>query len=342
LLPWKNVFPPQMLTRGVAAWCPECLNAWRASGKAVYIPLLWTFEIVKYCPEHRQPLQAICSKCRHTQPLVAQRGLVGYCARCKHWLGSKAGLHNLEAFSVLQPETPEWEIWVADQMRALIQATFQTKEVLTKQRLAEFIQVGISSEGLAGFARLLGVGPFSVAAWRRGEKHPMLPVYLRLAHALRVKLSDLLTNQVSPRSAVLHIAGIPYWRAIRTMRRPRINLQEATKQLREALRESPPPSLRSILRRYSYHCRTMHKHFPGLCSRIIERAATYQKKQRAQKWADRVAEFRKIAYEMHEKGIELLATRIAKRLSPPRCLKHHFTQTLTKQIKREIATASAT
>jgi len=257
-------------------------------------------------------------------------------------LGCEDGSDGLNQFSILQPETPEWEIWVANQMRELIQATFQTATKLTKRRLGELIHMGTTSEGLAGFARLLGVGTLAVASWRKGATYPLLPVYLRLAHALRVRLSDLLTNKISPHSAALHVDGIPYWQAIRTMRRPSIDLQEAKKQLRKALRESPPPSLRSIMNRYSYHCTTLHKRFPGLCTRIVKRAAAYDKQQRAQKWADRIAEFRKIAYELHEKGIELFANRIATRMSIPRCLNHALTQELTRQIKREIAAASAT
>jgi hypothetical protein len=58
--PWKPLMPTQLLTRGVAAWCPLCLNSWRDAGKPLYLPLLWTLEVVKYYPDHRRPLQLVC------------------------------------------------------------------------------------------------------------------------------------------------------------------------------------------------------------------------------------------------------------------------------------------
>jgi hypothetical protein len=41
------------LMRGLAAWCPVCLTSWEQAGQAVYVPLLWTLEVVKFCPFHR-------------------------------------------------------------------------------------------------------------------------------------------------------------------------------------------------------------------------------------------------------------------------------------------------
>ena len=55
MLSWKPVLPTQLLTRGVAAWCPQCLNGWRKGGKTIHMPLLWALEVVKFCPDHRCP-----------------------------------------------------------------------------------------------------------------------------------------------------------------------------------------------------------------------------------------------------------------------------------------------
>src|SRR5262249_2902314 len=82
MLPWKPVLPTQLLTRGVAGWCPQCLNDWRDAGRITYMPLLWALEVVKYCPEHRCALQLVCSFCGKPQPLLGQCCPVGYCARC--------------------------------------------------------------------------------------------------------------------------------------------------------------------------------------------------------------------------------------------------------------------
>ena len=94
MLPWKSVLPSQLLTRGVAAWCPRCLTTWRDNGRTVYMPLLWALEVVKYCPDHRSPLQSVCSNCGRPQPLLGQCCPVGHCSHCKSWLGAEAKPHQ--------------------------------------------------------------------------------------------------------------------------------------------------------------------------------------------------------------------------------------------------------
>lgn len=72
MLHWKPVLPTQLLTRGVAAWCPRCLDGWRKDGKTIHMPLLWALEVVKYCPDHRCPLQMVCAHCGKPRPLLGQ------------------------------------------------------------------------------------------------------------------------------------------------------------------------------------------------------------------------------------------------------------------------------
>jgi TniQ len=104
MIPWKTLFPPQMLMRGVAAWCPVCLTSWEKAGKAVYVPLLWALEVVKFCPYHRCQLRLTCPHCGLPQPLIGQCSWVGFCTRCKRWLGLDSGKDDLQRYSVVQQE----------------------------------------------------------------------------------------------------------------------------------------------------------------------------------------------------------------------------------------------
>lgn len=110
MLTWRELLPPQLLTRGMGAWCPHCINEWRETGRSVYIPLLWTLEIVKHCPLHQSPLQLMCPHCKAPQPFIAQLSPNGFCARCKRWLGKAVRESGLDQFSVLRPESSDWEI----------------------------------------------------------------------------------------------------------------------------------------------------------------------------------------------------------------------------------------
>lgn len=341
MLPWKPVLPSQLLTRGVAAWCPRCLTTWRDSGRTVYMPLLWALEVVKYCPDHRYPLQSVCSNCGRPQPLLGQCCPVGHCSHCKSWLGAEANPHQSAHYSLLPPESPEWEIWVAHQVKDFIGAGFYSSDLLTRRQLSDLIRAATDAEGLAGICRLLGVCASSVVEWRVGRKLPLLPVYLRIACVLNVTLADLLTGRVEPISIQsIDVVRVPYWRAIRVRKRANFDVHKARQQLIEALRESPPPSLTSFQKRTRYHYGTLRGHFPDLCAKLCERFRQHQTATIEDRLQRRLQQFRNIAHQLNDDGIELLVNRVLKRLSPPKSIPYSLACELLLDIKREIASSS--
>lgn len=86
MIPWKPVLTSKFLMRNVAAWCPDCLIGWEDSGQPAYVPLLWTLEVVKFCPYHRRALRLTCPHCKRPQGVIGHRSRVGFCSRCKRSL----------------------------------------------------------------------------------------------------------------------------------------------------------------------------------------------------------------------------------------------------------------
>ena len=340
LLPWKELLPAQLLTRGLGAWCPACINECRDAGQPVYIPLLWTLEIVKYCPHHQQPLQLLCPHCRTPQPLIAQLSPNGYCARCKGWLGKTAKESGLEQFSIVRPESSDWEIWVAREVEGMIKSSFASGPRLQKKELSRIIHIGVAAEGLSGFARLLGVSATGVQEWRLGKTSPMLPVYVRLARVFHLSLSDLLSNRVKPRLSV-DMSEVPYWRAIRISTPMVFDPVKAKRNLEKALRESPPPSLGVFRTRHRYHDSTLKKRFPEMCAQLVKRNHDYRAAASAKRHADRLSEFRSIAFQFHEDGRELVLHHIMKKLSVPRGLEHKLAKQFLATVKAEIKSHDA-
>jgi len=338
MIPWKSLFPAQLLMRGVAAWCATCLASWRKAGKPVYIPLLWTLEIVKYCPYHQRPLHLTCPHCGLPQPLLGQCSWVGFCTRCKRWLGSGPGKGDPERYSVLQQDTPEWEVWAANQLKDLIEAGFHNPPLLTREQLCRLVWIGTDLEGLSHFARILGVSSTAVHEWRRGRKQPLLPAYLRLARVLNVTLTALLTGSVSPDQIhSLDLVAVPFWRNLCVRRKSSFDRRRAALQMEQALQESPPPSLRTFRIRNGYHDATLQKHFPDLYKAIEvrfreHRAASFEKRR-----ADKITEFRRIACQLHDQGIALVLNRILKQMPQPTGLDYRIARELLVQIKGEVA-----
>lgn len=74
------------------AWCPHCYQVWREQEEVVYIPLLWLFKDVKFCPLHQIRLETICPYCHQTMLNFCPPG---YCSHCGAWLGQKHPPLNL-------------------------------------------------------------------------------------------------------------------------------------------------------------------------------------------------------------------------------------------------------
>ncbi|TEB10646.1 TniQ family protein [Pelotomaculum propionicicum] len=88
MLTWAEVLPAVGLTRKWKAWCPTCFEEWRMAEQPIYDPLLWTLQVIKVCPYHRQYLQLKCPYCNQDDiPLLTWRSRPGYCPKCEQWLG---------------------------------------------------------------------------------------------------------------------------------------------------------------------------------------------------------------------------------------------------------------
>ncbi|WP_034176533.1 TniQ family protein [Burkholderia ambifaria] len=65
LLPFAGVVAARRLVTASRRWCPLCLEemAGRERG-AVFEPLVWKLEEVKFCSRHKLPLVSKCPKCQ--------------------------------------------------------------------------------------------------------------------------------------------------------------------------------------------------------------------------------------------------------------------------------------
>ncbi len=262
--------------------------------------------------------------------------LTGRVLRCRRWLGVDSGKDDAR-YSVVHQETPEWEIWVAARLTELIEAGFQNPPLLTTELLTRLVRLGTELEGLSGFTRILGVSTTALTEWRLGAKHPVLPVYLRLARVFQVTLTDFLTGKVSAEQRQpLDLGNIPLWRTLHATRRPHFDKLKAGEQIEQALRELPPRSLRSFAMRTGYHAATLQKHFPNQCSAIQERFRETRTASTKQRHAQKVVEFRQIAHQLHEEGVHLCVNAVLKRMSRPRSLDYPIAREVLADVKREI------
>lgn len=94
---------------------------------------------------------------------------------------------------------------------------------------------------------------------------------------LEVTLTALLTGNFAPEAIEPpDIFRIPYWRSIRLRQEANFDPQRAQRVLKEALQESPPPSMTAFRKRTGYRDWTINKHSPELCKNLCERSRQHR------------------------------------------------------------------
>jgi hypothetical protein len=116
---------------------------------------------------------------------------------------------------------------------------------------------------------------------------------------------------------------------------------KAKRHLEKALCEFPPPSFGLFRTRHRYHDSTLKKRFPEMCAQLVKRNHDYRTATSAKRHADRLSEFRNIAFQFHEEGRELVLHHIMKKLSVPRGLEHKLAKEFLATVKAEIKTRDA-
>ena len=94
-LTYQEVIKDRSLFRQHKAWCPHCFQQQKQEKQTIYEPLLWSFKDVNYCLEHNSQLSDHCPHCDSTQKAIANYSRLGYCDKCKKWLGNNLN-HEVE------------------------------------------------------------------------------------------------------------------------------------------------------------------------------------------------------------------------------------------------------
>ena len=87
-LTYQEVIKERSLFRQHKAWCPQCFEQQKQKTQIIYEPLLWSFKDVNYCLEHNCQLRDRCPHCDSTQKAIANNSRLGFCDKCKQWLGN--------------------------------------------------------------------------------------------------------------------------------------------------------------------------------------------------------------------------------------------------------------
>ena len=97
-------------------WCPVCINEQRIEIR-VYEKLIWSLKSVTICLKHNCYLESNCPVCKKENKQLDLYSVIGYCSKCKAWLGSNLGINNNTC-----EENNDWQKWVYKNVDELIKS----------------------------------------------------------------------------------------------------------------------------------------------------------------------------------------------------------------------------
>jgi hypothetical protein len=256
--------------RTTEAWCPGCLEQWRAEGVPIYSPLLWAIRVVAACPAHASPLVDRCPHC-HSQFTPLRAGArPGYCSICSQWLGT----FDLPVAKDSLDEQP-YHLWSSMAFGQVLAAMPDLKRMETRVDLIRNLQRCLDQSPGATrryLANLAGAADCAFNHWVSGRLKPTLDHLCRLSYQLKLPLLALFTGippqwrgPARPRAEVDSRSGTCW-------AQPVIERNELRSILTECLSEEPPPSVAEIARRLEFHSDdTLRFREPDLCRQITAR-----------------------------------------------------------------------
>jgi hypothetical protein len=197
---WQPAGAPAIRIAEIRRWCPHCFFKDVSSGLPPYDRLLWSIDLVRYCPVHNVPLAIVCPGCRRsTANYPFKFDVSGFCPWCMAWLGNR----TVPSAAADDDEQARHGIWSANAFADILEITpFAGVEVLPSirrsiRKLATVHHAGTS----AHFARQIGRNKSVVATWLAGGSCPRWDALSDISYVYQQPLTLLLQGKVSDLTA---------------------------------------------------------------------------------------------------------------------------------------------
>ena len=327
MLPWREVFPVRGLLKHFQAWCPLCLEEWLEKREVIYLPLLWTLNVVKVCPYHHQSLQLQCPHCHARFLPLWRNSRPGYCLKCSGWLGSRSSLSSLEPSCVETINEFQWNVWVANILGNLIASAHQQHSPLPRETIKKALAVFVNkcSDGdVLAFGQLMGVSKSKITQWYSGATIPILDKLLKICYQLKISLVEFFQEGILPLSttisnqAALSPSSLPRQSTLTSL----LNKRRVRNLLRGVLHQNeyPSPSVRQVARRYHVSLATFYRYAPDLCKAISARYWDYKKLLQLQTIQQGRSELKRLVRELYAQGITPSVKNLASVMINPEAL----------------------
>lgn len=249
LLSLRSALPCQVF-RHHRAWCPACLDHWRANRQTAYEPLAWAIDLSSACPLHKHPLRSTCHHCSRPSSPLGVFFRIGYCPHCGGWLGQPPS----DVDPAQDPAVNQQNLWATEQIGELLamlpRVNPETSRRHFRGSLAVYLKELVGGN-IVAMAEYIHCPPSILQGWLDARTMPRLESLLRIARALNVSIASLF---VRDRPIAIDIASARHAVAAAGHRNvsPSRTAAEIRRALRTALKTDAPISLSEVARTLGY------------------------------------------------------------------------------------------
>jgi transcriptional regulator with XRE-family HTH domain len=309
---WARSLPSKGLLRTTPAWCPVCYQEWRRQGLPIYQPLLWMFQVVTVCLQHRRQLEERCPHCRRKQSVIPARMQPGCCTQCMAWLGKTS---SSETQNEVDAETLDWQQWAVNTIGELHKTGITSGDLPWEQLangLALCSEIVGSSKQLASLA---GISKQLLSSWQNHRQVPSFERMLGLCYALDISPLLLMSGNREVLKGALQNREIHH-KPRPSRKAPQSVDREQSLALIQAVLDGQevPIGVRQLEKRLGLGARTLIYHFPQLCALITVHYQSYRAEQARQRREQACSEVHQATLILYAEGINPSARHVAKKL----------------------------
>ncbi|MFJ8459745.1 TniQ family protein [Lysinibacillus xylanilyticus] len=273
-LTWLKIAP--LLSQGDIKvsrhWCPACIYEQKNENIA-YEKLIWSLNSVTLCLIHNCYLESICPFCKKENKQLDLYSVIGYCSKCKNWLGSNLVINNNTC-----EETTEWQKWVYKNVEEFMKS--EMKEFLNRDNILDAVSnlltknFNPTNNSIYNLANNIGFNRGVIAQWKKKSKKISFESLLILSFCVNVDIEKILfkenefsinINKIRPikkgfsdKKSFIRLSieekRIALYQYINSQEYPPLKLSDVTKQIgyksNEPLRAFFPDECRLISARY--------------------------------------------------------------------------------------------
>ena len=309
LLPLQALFPINGAGLLVAypKWCPDCIRDMVHSGRDVYRPLVWSFDLYSVCHVHGHQLAEHCEHCGRTQPFIPKFPDLGRCAYC---LRPLVNTIRSEQHAAQSRPAKRLDRWVSAAIADLVEHLHEYSGQATQSRFAQFVKAKVdfhTGGNRAAFCRTLGLPRWVLTKWLSAGEKPSLPQLLTICYGLQISPSKIfLTDSAEP----LHKTRLPLRRVSEKLfqraERSLLDIEERRRIIAELEASVADPDdtrpLAEIARRLNQTRTCLAYWFPDHCTAIRAKHAVFRKRKTTERRSEEYAAVFQVVRILRENG----------------------------------------